>query len=142
MFRFLIFIGGLLMTTAAMGESTAAIGGYSPVSYFTKGEPEMGSPEFTVEYEGSVYHLADASQVEVFNTDPEKYRPRYDICPYSLSLGMRKPLDPTNFKILGGHLLLFHKSEEMDGLAAFAESGLSDEELLDRADKQYVLLRF
>lgn len=55
---------------------------------------------------------------------------------------MTLPLKPLNFKIVGGYLLLFHKSETKDGLAGWEKSGLSHEELLERADKSFKLLGF
>ena len=132
----------LFWSGVVSAESTPAIGGYSPVSYFTAGQPEVGSAEFAVEHDGNTYYLTSAEQVELFAQNPDKYRPRYEACPYSLTLGERKPLDPTNFQIVGGYLLLFHRSDMMDGLAAFKDSGLTDQELIERADKEYVLLRF
>ena len=136
------FMVVLLWSGIVYAEAVPAIDGYSPVSYFTVGTPEKGSEQFSVEYGGKTYFLTNAEQVDLFKQNPDKYRPRYETCPYSLTLGQQKPLDPTNFQILGGYLLLFHKSDMMDGLAAFKESGLSEAQLIERADKQYVLLRF
>ncbi len=111
-----------------------SIGGYSPVSYFTKSTAELGSPEFAVEHEGAIYFLTSAEQVKLFEQEPDKYRPLHKSCPYSLALGMVTPLDPTNFKVIGGSLLLFHKSEEKDALFEWNNSELSEEELLRRAE--------
>lgn len=119
-----------------------AIEGYSPVSYFTKQRAEKGREEFSVTHRDRTYWLTSQDQVELFRKDPDRYRPRYDVCPYSLSLGKRLPLDPANFKIVAGSLLLFHKSDQGDGLKAFESSGLSDQELIRRADAAYVLLEF
>lgn len=65
------------------------IDGYSPVSYFTVNKAEKGSQEFSVEQKGKLYYLTSAEQVEIFNQNPDKYRPRYDSCPYSLTLGKK-----------------------------------------------------
>ncbi len=118
------------------------IGGYSPVSYFTENRAERGRREFAVQHLGRTYWLTSEEQVALFKQDPDKYRPQYDVCPYSLALGKKLPLDPENFRIIGGLLLLFHKSEESDGLRAFEQSGISEEELLRRADASYTLFRF
>lgn len=127
-----------------IGDARLAIEGYSPVSYFTKGIAEPGSPEFAVHTkDGMTYYLASAEQVTLFAADPDKYQPRYKICPYSLIYGKKLPLDPTNFQIVGGHLLLFHRSEEQgDGLAAWKNEKLTDAELLEKADGAYRLLSF
>ncbi len=136
----------LVSTTAAQSVDAPAarpsIEGYSPVSYFTKNEAERGSPEFAVEHDGNVYYLTSREQVDTFEQDPDKYRPRHRACPYSLAYGMVLPLDPTNFKIVGGNLLLFHRSEEKDALLEWNNSDLSEEELLRRADANVFLVTF
>ena len=121
---------------------SASIGGYSPVSYFTKGEAERGSKEYAVAHKGMVYYLASEEQVSLFNENPDKYRPRYSVCPFSLTKGKKMALDPTNFKVVGDHLLLFHKSKGINGLSGWNQSKLTDKELIERADKEYVLFRF
>ncbi len=119
-----------------------AIGGYSPVSYFTRNMAEQGRVEFAVKYGGSTYYLTSADQVELFTKDPAKYQPKYKVCPYSLTLGRAVPLDPTNFKIVGGSLLLFHKTETTDGLKLWNDSPVDEPTLIKLADKEYILLRF
>ncbi len=123
-------------------KSLVAIGGYSPVSYFTEGEAQQGYPEFAVKHDGQVYFLTSAKQVAAFNENPDKYRPRHRACPYSLAYGMVLPLDPTNFKVIGDTLLLFHRSEEKDALLEWNSSPLSEEELLRRADANVFLIEF
>ncbi|MEM1229803.1 MAG: hypothetical protein AAGI15_04640 [Pseudomonadota bacterium] len=118
------------------------LGGYSPVSYFTEGRAEPGRLEHAVAYEGRVYYLTSAAQVETFYREPDRYQARFPVCPFSLTTGAQMAIDPTNFKVVGDTLLLFHRSQKMDGLAAWNASGLSDEALIERADKQYLLLRF
>ncbi len=147
-------IAGLLAVLAVLSTADAvaqhrgassvepAIGGYSPVSYFTENRAERGSEEFAVEYEGKVYFLTSEEQVELFAENPERYRPRYSVCPYSLASGMVLPLDPTNFKIVGDHLLLFHKTEEKDALLEYDASDLDIDELLRRADANLFLIEF
>lgn len=143
-----IFMTCLIVATSStvQAEETGAvmpsIGGYSPVSYFTVGAPERGHADHAVTHGDNVYFLTSAEQVRLFEENPQKYLPRYEQCPYSLTLGHKLPLDPTNFQIVGGYLLLFHLSDDVDGRALWNQSALTEKELLDRADKQYVLLRF
>ena len=142
---FVIFASCLVLLHSQLTQAESppvAISGYSVISYFTVGQAERGSEEFSVVHEGKRYLFTNEEQQARFEADPERYRPRYELCPYSLALGHKLPLDPTNFQIVGGYLLLFHKSDEVDGLAEFKSSGLSEEELLQRADKSYTLLRF
>lgn len=122
--------------------SSPFIQGYSPVSYFTKNIAEKGHPEFKVHHQGKTYYLTSAEQVQLFNQDPNKYRPRFDLCAYSLAFGAKAPLDPTNFKIVAGNLLLFHKSQHTDGLKLWNQSTEEEDILLERANKQYKLFEF
>ncbi len=137
-----LFSNSVLAQNAGTPGATPAIGGYSPVSYFTKNKAELGSPEFAVEHDGTVYHLASQEQVEIFKKNPNKYRPRYRSCPYSLTFGKILPLDPTNFKIVGENLLLFHLSDEENGLQLWNDSEISEDELMRRADANLFRLRF
>lgn len=123
-------------------KSSVSIEGYSPVSYFTDNRAERGLAEFAVKHDGRVYFLTSADQVATFNKNPDKYRPRHRSCAYSLAYGMVLPLDPRNFKIVGGTLLLFHRSEEKDALLEWNSSELSEEELLRRADANIFLVTF
>lgn len=113
-----------------------AIEGYSPVSYFEKGIAERGKSEFSVDYQGRTYYFASAEQAGKFSRDPVKYKPRFDLCPYSLTLGRKVAIDPTSFKIIAGQLLLFHNSEELDALK---EWNKKDDDLgqLKAAERQY-----
>jgi YHS domain-containing protein len=116
--------------------------GYSPVSYFTVNTAEKGSKEYSVTHKGRLYYLTSAKQVELFNKTPDKYSPKFDVCPYSLTLGKVLPLDPMSFKVFGDSLLIFHTSYAGDGREAWERSELTDQELLDLAYKQYNLLEF
>ena len=127
---------------ADLSPGQPAIDGYSPVSYFTEGQAERGQPEHAVTHDGQTYFLTSETQVREFEADPERYIPAYGAyCPYSLALGRREPIDPTNFKVVGDQLLLFHRSESMDGRAAF-EADDRQQELLERAEREYTLIRF
>ena len=144
----ILFLMGAVFPVHGYSQNTnyenqqPAIGGYSPVSYFTKNIAEQGSAEFAVKHGGDNYYLTSAEQVELFTENPAKYRPRYKVCPYSLPIGGPLPLDPTNFKIIGGSLLLFHKTEKSDGLKLWNESPEDEQTLIELADKEYILFRF
>ena len=136
-----LFSSSVLAQNAGTPGATPAIGGYSPVSYFTKNKAELGSPEFAVEHDGTVYYLMSQEQVEIFEKNPNKYRPRHRSCPYSLAFGKILPLDPTNFKIVGDNLLLFHLSDDENGLQLWNDSKISEDELMRRADANANLFR-
>ena len=124
------------------GAPRLAIEGYSPVSYFEEGHPEMGLPEFSAVHDNRTYRFTDAEQLEKFEADPEAFAPLFpNHCPYNLALGRKAKIDPTNFKIAGDDLLLFHRTEEMDGRERWNEHEDQDE-LLRRAESNYTLFEF
>ena len=103
------------------GPVGVAIDGYSPVSYFTEGKSEMGSPEFEVSHNGTSYWLTSADQVTTFKADPDRYQPAHGgWCSLMLTgSGQLTPANPESFKILDDRLLLFwsgdFKGQAIDG---------------------------
>ena len=114
------------------------IQGYSAVSYFENDRAEPGSADYSVEFDKRVYYFTSAEQADKFRQQPEKYMPKFgEYCPYSLALGRRVGIDPTNFSIVDGQLLLFHNSVELDTLDVQAQR-----EIVEGAQKQIKLLAF
>ncbi|MFU8821102.1 MAG: YHS domain-containing (seleno)protein [Gammaproteobacteria bacterium] len=136
--------GAAAENVVTAGEANPALGGYSPVSYFEHGEPRLGSPEYQATHDGSVYYFTSAEQLERFLENPAAYAPAFPHhCPYNLALGRAAAIDPTNFRIVGGQLLIFHRSEEMDGLQKWNGHDADEQEkLLERARGNFKLLRF
>lgn len=107
------------MTTTTQNTTSnateIAIGGYSPVSYFENGRAELGSPKCAVTHDGKTYHFTTVRQAETFRANPHKYLPEHGgACAYGAAKGETFPVDPTNFKIEDGRLLLFLKNDEVD----------------------------
>lgn len=101
-----------------------AIGGYSPVSYFDAGKPEMGRPECHAVHEGKTYYFTSPLQVAVFKVNPDKYAPAFGgTCAFGHSIEKEFPVDPTSFKIVDGQLLLFLKTAEVDAKALWEKEG-------------------
>ncbi len=122
-------------TTQSVNPDTTeiAIGGYSPVSYFENGRAEVGSPNHAVTHDGKTYHLASAEQAETFRANPQKYVPAYGgWCAYGTSVGEKFPVDPENFKIVDGRLMLFLKNDEVDARKLWEKEG--DQQCLAKAD--------
>ena len=112
--------------------------GYSPVSYFEPGIAQRGDENFSVVYKDRRYLFVNEDQVATFNKDPEKYVPRYgEYCPYSLALGRRVGIDPRNFMIHDGQLLLFHDKIELSTVDVPRQQST-----FEKADKEFELIRF
>ena len=98
------------------------IGGYSPVSYFEEGRAERGNEAFHVIQDGRAYYLTSADQVATFRSNPDKYVPAYGgWCAYGMTVEQNFPIDPENFKIVDGRLLLFLRNEEVDALELWSK---------------------
>ena len=136
-----LLISSVLWAGVAQADNLANQG-YSVVSYFEKGKAGKGSAEFRVEYKGKHYWFTSSDQINTFNANPTRFIPVFaEFCPYSLAHGRMVAIDPTNFKIVGDRLLLFHRSDEMDGLKAW-ENADNEKELLRRAKGTFTLLEF
>ena len=137
-----VLLVGAFLCCSQVQAATPAIGGYSPVSYFTKNKAELGSEKFQAEYKDQTYYLTSPEQVALFNGNPAHYVPHYGaFCAFSLTEGKKMAIDPTNFKVVGSMLLLFHKSAELDGRSKWNQSG-DQQALLKKADAGFKLLEF
>lgn len=122
--------------SSSVAPLTTALGlaGYSPVSYFSDAGPHFGSPEFAADHEGVTYFFADASELETFNADPERYVPAYGgWCAFGMAVDNYFPVSPTLYKIVDGRLFLFLKNDEADALELW--NAKSEAELTQEADE-------
>ena len=140
MMTFLMLLPAALAVEAA--EDEIALMGYSPVSYFTEGRPELGSPRFAVRHGGKTYYLTSRDQQQRFRNEPADYIPAVaGHCPYSLALGRSVAVDPERFKIVDGRVFLFHNATELEALEALRDS-LPRQAEVQEADRQFELFRF
>ena len=94
-----------------------ALEGYCPVAYFAVNRPVKGKPEHSSTYNDVTYHFVNADAKEAFDREPEKYLPAYGgWCAFGMSIQDKFPVDPTNFKIVNGRLMLFLKNQNVDAL--------------------------
>jgi YHS domain-containing protein len=84
-----------------------AIKGYDPVAYFTDAKPVKGDERFTSTHEGATYRFASEEHKKLFDADPVKYAVRYGgFCGYAVSRGYTADVDPAQFVITEGRLVL------------------------------------
>lgn len=57
------------------GKTLVGLGGYSPVSFVRDREWKCGDPQYAYVYERVEYHLADAEQLELFRSSPDRFSP-------------------------------------------------------------------
>ncbi len=99
----------------SLPSSGVALGGYCPVAYFAANKPVRGRPEYASTYNGVTYHLVSADAKEAFDRNPEKYIPAFGgWCAFGMSIQDKFPVDPTNFKIVNGRLMVFLRNSSID----------------------------
>ena len=119
-----------------LDKTRIAMQGYSPVSYFEKGQAERGSAQFAVEHDGVVYHMTSAEQMEKFRSDPDRYVPAYGgWCAYGCAIEKKFPIDPNSFRIVEDRLFLFLKNKDVDALELW-KTGDEDEQT-EKADRYW-----
>jgi len=118
--RFLIIAaaaaGASLLSAPAMARkaeiytgflSSAAVGGYDPVAYFTQGRPVKGKGKWTMSWKGANWYFASRENLETFRAMPEKYAPQFGgYCAYGVSQGAAVKGDPLLWTIRDGRLYL------------------------------------
>ncbi len=88
-----------------------ALDGYCPVAYFAVNKPVRGKKEHSSTHDGITYYLVSADAKAAFDKDPDKYVPAYGgWCAYGMSVEDKFPVDPRNFKIVDGRLMVFLKN--------------------------------
>lgn len=99
-----------------------ALEGYDPVSYFTAEKPQVGKRDYRSTYNEVDYYFASNESKARFEQDPEKYIPAYGgWCAFGMAIQDKFPIDPTNFKIVGGRLMLFLRNKNIDALQKWNE---------------------
>lgn len=65
---------------AAAEASPPMLDGYCPVTLWQNRKWIKGSPEFTAEARGQIYHLSSAEALQTFQEDPRRFTPRFLGC--------------------------------------------------------------
>lgn len=98
--------------------SGVAIDGYCPVCYLAAGKAAPGDPRIAAEYKGLTYYFVSEPVKQTFLKNPEKYLPAFGgWCAVGLANDKNFPVDPTNFKVVNGRVLLFLRNKNVDALA-------------------------
>lgn len=107
----------LSMTVPSLAEAKSeiykswlgvAIKGYDPVAYHKDGKPVKGSDKYELKWKDAKWRFASAENRDLFESDPEKYAPRYGgYCAWAVSQGTTASVDPKNaWSIVDGKLYL------------------------------------
>jgi YHS domain-containing protein len=112
-YKALLLLSLLIAATAGAADtlqyatSNGAIDGYDPVSYFTDGAAQRGSPDITAEWNGATWRFTSVGNRDAFKDDPEKYAPQYGgFCALGMAHGGDVPTNPEAWTIWEGKLYL------------------------------------
>lgn len=120
-------------------SSGVAIEGYCPVCYIAANKAAKGSAEFSHDYNGVTYWFVSDAVRNMFIAEPEKYVPAYGgWCALGVALGQRFPVDPTNFKVVNGRIMLFLKNQKVDGVGLWNKDEATN---LQKADANWTKLK-
>ncbi len=105
--------GKFLNNTDANG---VILDGYDPVAFFTDNKPVKGDAAFQYNYDDATYYFASQQHVDLFKSDPEKYKPQFGAwCAYAVSLGRTAPIDVNTFSIVNNRLVVQHNQRAVNG---------------------------
>jgi YHS domain-containing protein len=97
--------------------SGVALEGYCPVAYFAVNRPVLGKEKYQSTYKDVTYYFVNADAKKEFDKNPEKYVPAYGgWCALGMAVEDKFPVDPRNFKIVDGRLMLFLRNVDVDAL--------------------------
>lgn len=95
-------------------EKRLALSGYDPVSYFTEGHPEKGSPDYTASYDDAIYWFQGPEHLAIFVGDPDHYAPQFrGYCTNTVSKGDKHEADPAAWAIADGRLYVFGSQKSL-----------------------------
>lgn len=122
------------MDEANLAANGLALEGYCPVAYVAVNKPLRGKKEYASTYNGATYYFVSADAQAEFDRNPDKYVPAYGgWCAYGMAVEQKFPVDPTNFKIVDGRVMLFLKNEEVDALDLWNQG--DEATLVSKADR-------
>ncbi|MBB1486091.1 YHS domain-containing (seleno)protein [Oceanospirillum sediminis] len=105
--------GALLLSSLSFASSInlnnndVAIHGYDPVAYFTSNQAVEGTPEYTANHDGAIYHFSSAENRDRFKADPGHYAPQFGgYCAMGVALNKKFDIDPQAFRIVDNKLYL------------------------------------
>lgn len=92
------------------------LNGCDPVGFFTENKPVKGNAAYAFNYEDATYYFASQQHLDLFKSNPEKYKPQFGAwCAYAVSLGRVAPIDVNTFSIVNGRLVIQHNQKAVKG---------------------------
>lgn len=111
------------------------LGGYDPVTYFTRDKPEKGDQAIRAEHDGVAYLFVNNENKATFLKQPNKYLPQFGgWCSLNLIFGMTTTLDYKNYAVVEDKLYLFERTLSVNGKKVWMQNHADNER---KAAKNY-----
>ena len=96
-------------------DSKIGLQGYSPVSYLDLGLAQRGVKQYKSMYNKIAYYFTSAEQKNTFDSNPEKYMPKFGgFCAFGIYAGAKFRVDPNKFVVSNDKYYLFLNDVEVD----------------------------
>lgn len=120
--------GASIVTTIVTNPLTGiALDGFDPVSYFTEGEPLLGSAGYALDWGGVTWYFASAANRDAFEKAPDVYAPQFGgHGAMSLARNFLSDGNPRVYLVMGERLYLFYSGANRDAFTMSPEKALQD----------------
>lgn len=121
------FSASIVTTIVTNPLTGVALDGFDPVSYFTDGEPQLGSAGYSYDWGGVTWYFSSAANRDAFKSAPDVYAPQFGgHCAMSLARGFLSDGNPRVYLVLGERLYLFYSGANRDAFTMSPEKALQD----------------
>ena len=126
------------LTHYHLGADRLALKGYDPVGYLVQNKAIPGRKEIRQSHLGVTYYFASEENRGLFRASPGRYLPAYGgWCATAMAKGEKVEIDPTNFKVTNGRLVLFFKAFYANALKDWNKDEVG---LTAKADAQWKIV--
>lgn len=93
-------------------DEGVGLSGFDPMGYRSDHAAVPGVGEHAASHGGATYWFVSSEHEAAFAADPAKFAPQYGgYCAYAMSQGRLSPIQPEQFEVVDGQLLLFTNAE-------------------------------
>ncbi len=117
-------------------SSGVALEGYCPVAYFAVDRAVRGNRKYASTHNDVTYYFVSADAKKAFDANPEKFVPAFGgWCAFGMSVSDKFPVDPTQFRIVNGRLLVFLNNRNVNAAELWDDG--DERELIQKAEAHW-----
>ena len=117
-------------------SSGVALEGYCPVAYFAVDKAIRGNPKYASSHNDVTYYFVSSNAKNAFDAKPDKFVPAFGgWCAFGMSVSDKFPVDPTQFRIVNGRLMVFLNNRNVNAAELWDDG--DERELLKKAEAHW-----